>query len=743
MTTPNYGTLSLSELKVYNNSNTVTSGSLTYNTNNDENFYMNTGLDVSGNITIKGDDGVNGIIFPDGSKQTSASSGGDVSLTESNTFTGTNTFDVNVVTCNAGLDVSENVDISGNIDLSGNLIMNVLGTYIQFPNGSQQTSAYTGSGDVVTTDGTNNFTGTNTFDVNVVTCNAGLDVNGNIIMDVSGTYIQFPDGSTQTSAASGGDVSLTQPNTFTGTNEFQSTFTVNNALTNIGQVGTNNTVIGKFALTSLEGGADNTAFGISALTNLTSGSNNVGIGENSNFNVVTGDNNIAIGSNTGVGGDTPDTLSNTIAIGKNITSQYGGDMIFGFKDYNVNGDYWAKFTPNSTNNGITLEGIYNGSRNFTITAPTSSIYLDAPNINLNGTIQSNNTFSGTNTFNGDNGIRMTKIVEGETDSGNLNYLKIGDSPGYFSMDKGLELSGTLNIKKNFLLFLDTTIESFQGILKFDNGTFVMDKGLNLSGNLSINGNVFIPPGNSLNVGSDVNASTTNLWGRLNLLNYDTTNRAIYWGEANDSPSLKFEGGNFIMSNGISLYNETSRGGIYMNGENGITMTRDGITGRLNFDNTQFVMDKGLQVNNNLNINNTSSNLYPYPPSIFGIKIFTLPYYSYLGSISYYFTLSGGGIINIFIPGPPNNAELPATISGTYAYGVNQGFTNGSATKYFERLGCSTNDPIITLRNNGDSNTFILDVYFGPDINKLNDGIATSIYFQFMGSLPNSVTQGQP
>jgi hypothetical protein len=172
MTTPNYGTLSLSELIVYNNNNTTTQGTILYD-NVNENIIMNKGLDLVGDlkiITIG-----KGIRFGDNTIQITAT---DVTKIGDNTFTGGNTFDINKVTCNAGLKVSENVDISGNIDLSGNLIMNVLGTYIQFPDGSQQTSA--ASGGDVTTDGDNTFTGENTFDINTLTCNAGLKVSGNI-----------------------------------------------------------------------------------------------------------------------------------------------------------------------------------------------------------------------------------------------------------------------------------------------------------------------------------------------------------------------------------------------------------------------------------------------------------------------------------------------------------------------------------------------------------------------------------
>ena len=91
-----YGTLSLSQLNVYDNDNTTISGNITYNNDNDI-IVMNKGLDLYGNLTIKGADGVNGIIFPNGSKQLVAYTGiGDeVTTGGDNTFIGTNEFTSN------------------------------------------------------------------------------------------------------------------------------------------------------------------------------------------------------------------------------------------------------------------------------------------------------------------------------------------------------------------------------------------------------------------------------------------------------------------------------------------------------------------------------------------------------------------------------------------------------------------------------------------------------------------------
>jgi len=218
--------------------------------------------------------------------------------------------------------------------------------------------------------------------------------------------------------AGGGDVFLAGNNTFTGTNDFQSTFIVDNTQTNIGQLPTgNNTAIGLAGLGDLTSGNNNSAFGYTALQAITTGSNNTGLGYaslsssltddnntavgywsgfnlngggsnkylgyESGYNQTTGSGNVAIGFQVGVDTTTP-TLSNTIAIGKGINSVATGDMILGFTDYTAPGvDYYAKITPNTTDQGVQIQGTYNNSQNFTIDAVGQSILLKATNIGLN------------------------------------------------------------------------------------------------------------------------------------------------------------------------------------------------------------------------------------------------------------------------------------------------------------------------------------------------------------------------
>ena len=221
----------------------------------------------------------------------------------------------------------------------------------------------------------------------------------------------------------GGNVSNNQNNTFlnTFTQTFQGAIVVDNTQSNIGQLPTgNNTAIGLASLGDLTSGNDNSAFGYTALQAITTGSNNTGLGYaslsssltddnntavgywsgfnlngggnntylgyESGYNQTTGSGNVAIGFQTGVDA-TATTLSNTIAIGKGVTSVATGDMILGFGgNYNSTGfPYYAKITPNTTNNGVQIQGSYNNSGNFTINAVGQSAIIKGTFIDLTAT----------------------------------------------------------------------------------------------------------------------------------------------------------------------------------------------------------------------------------------------------------------------------------------------------------------------------------------------------------------------
>jgi len=249
----------------------------------------------------------------------------------------------------------------------------------------------------------------NTLEIGSANNSTGINVN------LQGTTI-----SANGTPIGGGDVFLAGNNIFTGTNDFQSTFIVDNTQTNIGQLPTgNNTGIGLASLGDLTSGNNNSAFGYTALQAITTGSNNTGLGYaslsssltddnntavgywsgfnlngggnntylgyESGYNQTTGSGNVAIGFQVGVDTTTP-TLSNTIAIGKGINSVATGDMILGFGgNYNSTGfPYYAKITPNTTEQGVQIQGKYNNSGNFTIDAVGQSAIIKATFINLNG-----------------------------------------------------------------------------------------------------------------------------------------------------------------------------------------------------------------------------------------------------------------------------------------------------------------------------------------------------------------------
>ena len=143
----------------------------------------------------------------------------------------------------------------------------------------------------------------------------------------------------------------------------------------------------------------NTAIGNLSAYSLTSGTQNTSIGYQTGGYMTTGSNNVSIGYLSGVSPSAP-TLSDTIAIGKQITAVATGDMILGFTNFTPPNDYWVKFTPNTTFGGVQLQSTYNGSQNFTIQTNGNSVSLEGTFIDLNGT--GSGAISGVNVSNGMN-----------------------------------------------------------------------------------------------------------------------------------------------------------------------------------------------------------------------------------------------------------------------------------------------------------------------------------------------------
>lgn len=157
----------------------------------------------------------------------------------------------------------------------------------------------------------------NSIDMNGVTASDGISST-----ILSATGIWFPDGTFQSTAYTGGGgggsgwnltgnaASVTD---FIGTtNNVPLTFKVSNTDAGIIDISNDNLGFGQNALNSATSGNDNIALGENALTDNTSGNDNIAIGTSALANNTVGDNNIAIGSSTLTSGS--NTNSN-IAIG--------------------------------------------------------------------------------------------------------------------------------------------------------------------------------------------------------------------------------------------------------------------------------------------------------------------------------------------------------------------------------------------------------------------------------------------
>lgn len=182
--------------------------------------------------------------------------------------------------------------------------------------------------------------------------------------------------------------------------------------------GSQNTSIGKSALVSLTTGLGNTAVGWGSMGavvssnyntaignlsaySLTSGTQNTSIGYQTGGYMTTGSNNVSIGYLSGVSPSAP-TLSDTIAIGNFAYADATGDIILGNSgNYNSTGfPYYAKFTPNTSGQGVILQGAYNNSQNFIIETNGNSVILNGTFVDLNGS--GSGAIGGVNVSNGMN-----------------------------------------------------------------------------------------------------------------------------------------------------------------------------------------------------------------------------------------------------------------------------------------------------------------------------------------------------
>jgi hypothetical protein len=166
--------------------------------------------------------------------------------------------------------------------------------------------------------------------------------------------------------------------------------------------GQQNTSVGKSCLSALTSGLGNTSVGWSSLSDCLTNNYNIGIGTLAGYSLSGGDNNtfvgyqaggyqtsgnnnVAIGYLAGVSPTSP-TISDTIAIGNQVYADNVGDMVLGVGGGNFNSTnfpYYALITPNTTDNGIQIQGTYNDSSNFTIDSLGKYVYLKGTNIELN------------------------------------------------------------------------------------------------------------------------------------------------------------------------------------------------------------------------------------------------------------------------------------------------------------------------------------------------------------------------
>jgi len=181
-----------------------------------------------------------------------------------------------------------------NSEFNGNIILK--NGYIQFPNGSQQTTAGGSGGGNVSTTTINTYTNTsvNNFEDAEITCatqlnsdNSTLVANTEFVQTRVGTVGQFPNGNF--GLGNNNYLNLTTGNTNYAYG--------NGALQNI-TIGELNNCIGEDAGTNITTGSGNNCIGYQSLVGATSGSANVSVGSNNLLN-SNGSYNVAIGNQAG------------------------------------------------------------------------------------------------------------------------------------------------------------------------------------------------------------------------------------------------------------------------------------------------------------------------------------------------------------------------------------------------------------------------------------------------------------
>jgi hypothetical protein len=376
-------------------------------------------------------------------------------LAAANTFTGNNTFSAET-TFLAKTKFENEVDITkGNsIKVNGNIIMNGVsgtnGNYLQFPDGSTQNTAAATPDNVAILENNQEFSGINTFTNNNVfsgnnTLGGANNFNGANIFSNANTF--------------SGDNTFTKANTFSGNNTFTvgntfsgpNTFSGENSFTNA------NTFSGDNTFTKANTFSGNNTFTVG---NTFSGPNTFS-GENSftNANTFSGDNtftkaNTFSGNNTFTVGNTfsgPNTFSGENSF-TNANTFSGENSFTNANTFSGNNTFTVGNTfsgPNtfSGENSFTNANTFSGNNTFTVgnTFSGPNTFSGENSFTNANTFGGNNTFSGDNTFSGENNFTAKTTFKNDVD--------IKDNYG-INVNGNIIMNGASGTNGNYLEFPD-------------------------------------------------------------------------------------------------------------------------------------------------------------------------------------------------------------------------------------------------------------------------------------------------
>lgn len=302
-------------------------------------------------------------------------------------------------------------------------------------------------------------------------CNsANVKLQGNLILEKSGSYIEFSDGSQQTTAGTGSSLvgSTIEYNVSLGVNatgiiagNLQNTAIGAKASQNI-TTGEYNTSIGAFALKTCTTTNSNTACGESSLSECT-GSNNSAVGNVSLFSISTGSNNVAIGQ----------------ASGKNVIGNASNNTFIGYTTGQVSSDthQYQYLTLIGANSQPIIQGqdsqIVLGS-----TTGAEDIYMPNGSISL-GTDVDNSTYtlqlSGANstlevltqaTAGGDDIVSFAVTNETTTINTNNIAIGLGEDDIIYEMNitgvnSALNIRATNSVDSNVPIEITSTVITIQ------------------------------------------------------------------------------------------------------------------------------------------------------------------------------------------------------------------------------------------------------------------------------------------